>query len=230
MSFQRAALSLKSKLHVSDLKTSTLALALLIAVAGMCTLIGAAVHAVSDEAFAVVSEAEMPDSMVDQVEFSNEFQSSSDSETTTQSLIVVYVSGSVKHPGVYELEEGSRVADAVYLAGGGTDEALLESVNLARVLFDGEQIHVPSKMDESSGSFAPASGPLGSASQQGQLININTASAEQLVSLNGVGEATADKIIAEREANGPFASKEDIMRVAGIGDKKYEAIKDKICV
>ncbi len=98
------------------------------------------------------------------------------------------------------------------------------------MLADGEQIVVASK-NASSASAATASSAIASAGATSiDLVNINTADAVTLTSLSGIGEATAQKIIADREKNGPFKTKKDITRVSGIGDKKYEAIKDSITV
>lgn len=115
-------------------------------------------------------------------------------------------------------------------------EASQESVNLARKVSDGEQIFVLTveEFEASSSSSSPSSessdaGARGS-SGAGGLVNINTAGLEALDSLPGVGPATAQAILDEREANGPFASVEDIQRVSGIGEKKYEKLKGSICV
>ncbi len=152
--------------------------------------------------------------------------------TASAQQIVVFVSGAVKSPDVYELDEGSRVLDAIEKAGGFNDEAEKESLNLARVLIDGEQIVVPTQ-----GAVEPseegATQDARSTQSDGVIngkVNINRASAEELQSLTGVGEATARKIIADREANGPFATPEDLMRVSGIGEKKFAAMADSITV
>lgn len=141
--------------------------------------------------------------------------------------VVVYVSGAVATPGVYSLGEGSRVNDAVELAGGFLENADPSSVNLARVVSDGEQISIPtteqveeSRATQSGSSVAGASG----------LVNINTADVAALQTLSGVGEATARAIVADRDKNGPFASLEDLMRVDGIGEKKFAKIRDSICL
>lgn len=143
----------------------------------------------------------------------------------------VHVVGEVVSPGLYEVPEGSRVKDAIDAAGGMTADAQQGSVNLARTLADGEQIVVASKNDSSAsvaGSGSTAASSAGGTSSA--IVNINTADAAALTSLSGIGEATAQKIIADREKNGPFKTKKDITRVSGIGDKKYEAIKDSITV
>ena len=138
----------------------------------------------------------------------------------------VHVSGAVQEPGLYELPEGSRIAAAVEAAGGFSEDAATDGVNLARVLFDGEQIVVPTIEEAAAGSTSEGSSTTSSSS----LVNINTASASELDTLPGIGPATAEKIIADREANGPFTTIEDLKRVSGIGDKKYENLADLICV
>ncbi len=147
-----------------------------------------------------------------------------------QEKIVVHVGGSVNKPGVYELTWGDRVEKAIAAAGGASDGAVLDALNLARILQDGEQILVPHERDYESG--APGtSNPQGiSASTAQGKVNINTADVTQLDSLPGIGESTAQKIIADRETNGPFEKVEDIQRVSGIGEKKYEQLADLISV
>lgn len=130
-------------------------------------------------------------------------------------------------PGVYELAEGARVSDALEAAGGAVEGAAPDALNLARVINDGEQIIVPTEEDQEQQA---ASGSAAGASGMGGKVNINTATAEQLDTLPGIGESTAQKIIADREANGPFASVEDLKRVSGIGDKKYADLADLITV
>lgn len=141
--------------------------------------------------------------------------------------IFVHVTGSVASPGLYELADGARVAEAVEAAGGFAEGAATDAVNLARVLFDGEQIVVPSV--ESTAEAGASGAQTGSATEKGK-VNINTADAAELDEITGVGPSTAEKIIADREQNGPFATIEDLKRVSGIGDKKFESMRDEICV
>lgn len=147
--------------------------------------------------------------------------------------VKVHVDGAVAAPGVYELSgEDLRVTDAVEAAGGLAEGADLTNVNLAAQIVDASKVHIPYAGETTAtATSAPATSSEGSASTDaGGLININGASAEELCELPGVGEATAKKIVAEREANGPFASPEDLMRVSGIGEKKFASLKDLICV
>ena len=155
-----------------------------------------------------------------------------EAEVEAAPAVVVHVSGAVAAPGVYELEEGARVQDALEAAGGASADACPDALNLARVVADGEQVVVPTVEEaaaqEQAGAAGAAAGASGGAA--GGKVNINTATAEQLDALPGVGPATAEKIIADREANGPFASPEDLKRVSGIGDKKYEELADLVSV
>ena len=152
--------------------------------------------------------------------------------------IVIYVTGEVNNKGVVVLEEGARVIDAIESCGGETLDADLNKINLAYVLSDGDKLYVPSIKDKEeieyitseSGNNVIEKGAGGKMSDKNSVVNINTATKEQLTTLNGIGEATAEKIILYRKENGKFNVAEDIKNVPGIGDSKYEAIKDKITV
>ena len=168
-------------------------------------------------------------------------------ETNDSQSFVVYVSGYVNNPGVYELSAGSRVIDAIDAAGGYSKEAYDNYLNLASLISDGQMIYVPSEEEVESGSIerGVASGADGSgvggvtggngggnggnSSDSGTLVNINQASKEELMTLPGIGESKADKIIAYREENGRFSTPEGIMEISGIKDGLYNKIKDKIC-
>jgi competence protein ComEA len=132
--------------------------------------------------------------------------------------IYVHVAGAVKSPGIYQLDSGSRVYDAVLAAGGFTSKANQASVNMARALNDGEQLLV------SSG----ASGAVFEGSTASTLISLNQASASELEELPGVGPALAGRMIDWRTANGGFKAKEDLLNVSGIGDKLFAAVKDLV--
>ena len=145
--------------------------------------------------------------------------------------VVVHVGGAVADPGVRELAEGSRVQDAVDASGGFAEGAAPDALNLARVLTDGEQVVVPTLEEAAGAQGADAAGAgASSGSAVGGRVNINRATAAELDTLPGVGPSTAEKIVADREANGPFATTEDLKRVSGIGDKKYEELADLVCV
>ena len=159
-------------------------------------------------------------------------EEASGSSVAQPASLFVHVSGAVRNPGLCELQAGARVADAVNAAGGFADDAEPASVNLARALQDGEQVVVSAKGEtaySSVGEPGQTIAPSAAASASG-LVNINTASAAELIELPGVGEATAAKIIADRQANGMFETIEDLKRVSGIGDKKFEALSGLICV
>lgn len=149
--------------------------------------------------------------------------------------LVVYVCGQVAQPGVYEFSPGSRIGDAIERAGGFGPEAVTDALNLAQSLQDEQQVYVPSKDESQPIEAAAQGGSIGpaddaNAGRSDGLVNINTASTAELVSLPGIGEATAAKIVASRESEGPFQTVEDLKRVSGIGEKKYDALKDLICV
>jgi competence protein ComEA len=135
----------------------------------------------------------------------------------------VYVSGWVTTPGVVEMTEGAIVADAVAAAGGALDGALLDEINLARPLVEGDHVQIPGPGD----SIAVASG----GGERGDgLIAINQADASSLEDLPGVGPVLAERIVAHREANGPFETAEDLLEVPGIGEAKLAAMRDSIAV
>lgn len=144
----------------------------------------------------------------------------------------VHVAGAVGRPGLYELADGARVGDALAAAGGARPEAAVDAVNLARPLADGEQVYVPTIEERDAGLTPPAAATEGltDGGVSGAGIDINHASAAELEELPGVGPATAKKIVDDREANGPFASPEDLMRVSGIGEKKFEAMRELVVV
>ena len=148
--------------------------------------------------------------------------------------IIVDVKGEVNNPGVYEFEQGSRVMDAIEAAGGLTEKADRNEVNLAEKLYDAMDITVPSIKASKTSSASKASG--GSSNKKPVvdnstlIVNINTASAEQLTQLINIGPSLAKMIVDYREEKGPFQSKEHIMRVKGIGVSVYEGIKDNITI
>ncbi|EMT47081.1 helix-hairpin-helix domain-containing protein [Anoxybacillus flavithermus] len=140
--------------------------------------------------------------------------------------IVVDVKGAVKRVGVYEVAPESRVHDVIQLAGGFTDEADETKVNLAMKVHDEMVIYVPKKGEEITTEAATTN----DASRSSEKININTATAEQLQTLDGIGPAKASAIIAYREEHGPFQKVEDLLHVSGIGQKSLEKIKEQIVV
>lgn len=159
---------------------------------------------------------------------------------TRENTIVVHITGAIKNEGIVEVPENSRIKDIVDEAGGLTEDADLTNVNLAYKVKDGQKIYIPRKSDMENNEEETII-----TSENGEdiivdygeeenvnngKININTATKTELEGLNGIGEGTADKIIEYREANGKFNSIEEIKNVSGIGDAKYENIKNDICV
>jgi len=147
--------------------------------------------------------------------------------------IQVHVAGAVVRPGLYDLPEGSRVMDAIEAAGGLVAEADKNGLNLAARVEDAQRLDVPfvsGYIPEEGQGFAVISEGTPSPLAGEELVNINTASVEELDKLPGIGPTTAQKIIAYREENGPFARIEDIVNVSGIGSAIYEGLKDLITV
>jgi len=148
--------------------------------------------------------------------------------------ISVYICGSVKNPGVITLTEGSRLEEAVDLAGGAAEKADLTAVNLAYKLSDEDMVYIPElgeKPVETAGAAVKSSaGTVKKGSAGSGKVNINTAGESELDTLDGIGPATARAIIAYRNQVGAFSSIEQIKEVKGIGDAKYSGIKDDITV
>ena len=147
--------------------------------------------------------------------------------------IVIHITGEVNNEGIIEVKEGGRISDAIEEAGGLTKEADLERVNLAYELEDGQKIYIPNKKDKDIEEYVTEGVddivlPDELSKAGDGLVNINKASSEELQELDGIGEALAENIIAYRENNGKFKNIEDIKNVSGIGDSKYEKIKDNI--
>jgi competence protein ComEA len=143
----------------------------------------------------------------------------------TLAPITVYVSGKVNQAGLYSLPVGSRMNDAIKAAGGFSANANSSELNLAEILIDGEQINVPELVSPAATGI-----PSRLVVPSGILVDINTASFEQLDSLPNIGPITAQDILDYRNANGPFGKIEDIMNVPGIGQGKFDAMKDQITV
>ena len=145
--------------------------------------------------------------------------------TTQETVIFVDVKGAVKNPGVYHMKVGDRVKDALEAAGGLTEEADSQKVNLAKRLEDQMVIVVPKVGEEAE--EIPAGETSKEASKEGK-VNINTATVEELKTLKGVGEKKAEAIIEYRKKNGSFKTKEDLMKVRGIGKKLFESFEERI--
>jgi competence protein ComEA len=152
---------------------------------------------------------------------------------TESSEVVVHVAGAVHHPGVQRLGVGARIVDAVDAAGGATEDADLARVNLAAPVEDGQQVYLPRIGEEPPVPIVgagPGPGGAANADQSGGLVPVNTASAEELEQLPGVGPVIAEAIVAHREQHGPFSSIDDLVNVRGIGDAKLEGLRDHATV
>ena len=154
-------------------------------------------------------------------------------------FLTVHVAGAVKSPGVYRLRQGARVNDGVHAAGGATTTADLDSVNLATLLNEGEQIYIPKRGEKPrtittrpqlSVGGAVSDGVISGGDVATRLININLASATELEQLPGVGPATAKAIVAYREKYGAFDTLEDLLKVRGIGPAKLSEILPRASV
>ena len=220
MSFLDEVDSLRSKLHLSSINPFMLIGLMLI----LLIVVGFAVYSASsffmngfssDDSNALVIEKNNP---------------SGNEETNTDSVkpktLFVHVGGAVVNPGLYELAEGSRVKDAIDAAGGLKEDADLDSINLAEQLDDGVHLVVSTAQTQDTNTGLASDTKVQSSGK----VNINLASVSELKSLDGVGDATAQKIVDYRQNQGRFTKIEDLKNVSGIGDKKYEALKDKICV
>jgi competence protein ComEA len=138
--------------------------------------------------------------------------------------LTVDVAGAVKRPGVYRLSSSQRVEDALRRAGGPTRRADLGQINRAAKLEDGRQILVPVRASKSTPTAAAT------AAAPGQPVNLNTATLEQLDTLDGVGPATAQKILDYRAEHGGFGSVDELDQIAGIGEKRLAALRDRVRV
>ncbi len=187
-----------------------------------------------------------------EVNNTQESNQTNETEKEGEETIVVHISGAVNIEGIVELEAGSRIANAIEKAGGVKENADMTDINLAYPLEDGMKIHIPTKeeteanknnenmIDESyvTSSSGGVSSKEDTNSTQGssksttsnEKVNINTATQEELDTLPGIGPSIASKIIDYREQNGKFNSIEEIKEVSGIGDAKYEKIKDSITI
>ena len=145
--------------------------------------------------------------------------------TTQEAVIFVDIKGAVKNPGVYQMKVGDRVKDALDAAGGLTAEADSQKVNLAKRLEDQMVIVVPKVGEEAE--EIPAGATSKEEAKEGK-VNINTATVEELKTLKGVGEKKAEAIIEYRKKNGSFQTKEDLMKVRGIGKKLFESFQERI--
>ena len=151
--------------------------------------------------------------------------------------VIIHIAGAVKNPGVYQFKPTDRIVNAVKIAGGATEEANLDLINLAALLKDGQKIIIPYKTYNETeevnsantynhAASVTSSSPVSTSTK----ININTADATMLQTLSGIGPVLSERIIEYRNQNGLFGVIDDIKDVSGIGEKKFEGIKDLICV
>ena len=191
--------------------------------------------------YSYTNEKNIEISQENELEVENETNEINVDEENSEKIatIKVHVSGAVKNEGVYELEEDARIADAIEKAGGVSDIANMKNVNLASKLEDGMKIYIPKQgedvlennLEENSNNKETTLGGSGTNSNvenEKEKININKATKEELDTLPGIGESTAQKIIQYREEHGSFKNIEELKEVKGIGDAKYEEIKDLV--
>jgi len=148
--------------------------------------------------------------------------------TVNQDFIPVYLVGAVRQPGIYQIKKGTYLYQLVEQAGGLTDDAAKDRINLAMRLDANQLIRIPTQTEADNGlvPIPDESTTIG----QKTCVDINQATLEQLDQLPGIGPATAQAIMAYREKNGPFQNTEDLMKIPGIKESRYEALKDLICV
>jgi len=154
-------------------------------------------------------------------------------EDSARRQICVFVCGAVMNEGVYYLDEGSRVIDAVNAAGGFREDADRSYVNQAEYVYDAERVSIPTAGEAEelrTDAKAEREEPQGAGQAGNGLININTASKSELMEIPGIGESKADRIISYRQNHGRFGSVDEIQNVSGIGSGIYEGLKDYITV
>ena len=233
MPFPQSADSLRAKLHISEAKLPAIIGVCLAALIALVLVIQSALGLLTPP-YTEIHRSEEQQTSAEQGEASSDASSQSSAE------VFVHVTGAVVTPGMYGIAEGSRVQAAIDAAGGFSEGADTLTINVARIVVDGEQIIVATEEETAAAQAAASSGvssgaassgpPHAAGGVMGGKVNINTADGAVLDTLPGVGPSTAEKIIAEREANGPFITIEDLRRVSGIGEKKYEQLADLICV
>lgn len=151
-------------------------------------------------------------------------------QATARPSLIVYVSGAVNAPDVYILPPDARTKDAILAAGGFAPEADPDAINLAAPLTDGQQIRVPARGSVVSAPAEHEQMPQGASASSGGVIDLNAASAAELEELPGIGQSLAARIVEYRQANGPFASVEDLRKVRGIGASLYAQIATLVTV
>ena len=195
------------------------------------------------------------ENLIENITDINTIETSEENETKEQEKvditkkIMVYITGEVKNPGIYELEENSRIKDVIEKAGGLKETADITDINLATILQDEDKITIPSKEEnkqEKQNTEKIQSNKQSKTTEKSQnttsistnvteknqntKVNINTATQTELETITGIGPSTASKIIKYRSENGKFKNINDIKNVSGIGDAKFNSIKDEITV
>ena len=205
-------------------------------VIGLCAIAGVKIFESEGNARYEIAQSEDIEKEGSDLKQDNNSSQSNNNSTTTE--VTVYISGAVKTEGVITMSSEDRLSDAIKVMGGIVEGADMNAINLAEKLVDGKHYIIPKQGEQIPNDVNAGGGVSGASTQtaggsergQGGLVNLNTATIEQLDTLPGVGEATANKIITYREENGGFKSIEDLKNVKGIGDKKFEEIKGNICV
>lgn len=174
------------------------------------------------------------------IEINNEIANLTEEEVVEEieegEEIILHIIGAVKNPGIVKIKEGSRIVDVIEAAGGITEDADISKINLAYIVEDGQKIFVPSITDEITEETEYVTSESGdniivdNNEGENMMVNINKATQTELETLPGIGPAMALRIIEHREENGNFENIEEIKNVKGIGDAKFENIKNNICV
>lgn len=186
------------------------------------------------------SEDDIDTENVNNINLVENFLDTNENKNEKDNLIIVHITGAVKKSGIVKLIQGARIYDAIEMAEGSLENADLSKINLAYALEDGQKIYIPfiGEAIENSEEQEYITSNFGNNSSiiqdnnkgESGKVNINTANQTELETLPGIGTATAEKIIDYRNKNGKFSTIEDIQNVKGIGQAKYENIKENICV